>query len=346
VFKRNKILSVIVGIVAILGIASFMVPSNALTATAKTTIELWLNKPQAKVNGETRWIDDTNHSVTPISKWGRTLLPVRFISENFGLVTLWDAKESKVTVMQGGELAGTISEAGSTSVLPLAEKFALAFMKKHPKVRISYTGGGTGAGIKQSAGGTVDIGAASRDLKISEPDLMVHAIARDGVAIIVNKGIGITGLTIDQLGKIYAGQVTDWKDVGGKSGKINVYTREEGSGTRDTFQSMVLDPAGLKMSPACLAKKSNGEIQMSVQSDPNGIGYVSFGYTEGVKGLLLNGKEPTIENVKNGSYPISRRLYFLTKHNDNLLVQAFIAFCRSDEGQKIVSQEGYIQLAD
>jgi len=346
VFKRNKILTVVVGIMAIIGISSVMIPTNALTINAKNVIELWLNKPQAMVNGELRWIDDTNHSVTPISKWGRTLLPVKFVADNFGLLTTWDAKASKVTVMQGGELAGTLTESGSTSVLPLAEKLALAFMKKNPKVRISYTGGGTGAGVKQAAAGTVDIGAASRDLKISEPDLMVHAIARDGVAIIVNKGIGINGLTMDQLGKIYTGQITDWKDVGGRSGKINVYTREEGSGTRDTFQTFVLDPKGLKMSPACLAKKSNGEIQMSVQSDPNGIGYVSFGYAEGVKEILLEGKEPSIANIKNGSYPIARRLYFLTKHNNNVLAQAFINYCRSEEGQKIVMQEGYIQLAD
>jgi phosphate transport system substrate-binding protein len=342
--KFNLVSFVAIVVAFTIGAFTFSSISNSAQAKSSTKIELWVNKPQARVNGAMKWIDDSNKSVTPIIQWSRTMLPLRFIAENMGFSVDWDAKESKATVSDSGELSGTLTEAGSTSVLPLAEKFSLAFMKKHPKVRISYTGGGSSAGVKQVIAGTVNIGAASRDIKMSEADLYCHIVARDGVAVIVHKNQGINGLTLEQVAKIFAGEITDWKEIGGPAGRINVYAREEGSGTRDCFDEMVLAKFGKKLSPAIMTKKSNGEMQMSVQSDKSGIAYVSLGYMDGVKALMIDGKEPSVENCQKGIYPVVRRLYFLTKDTNNALTNAFMDFCRSTEGQQIVKSEGFIPI--
>jgi phosphate transport system substrate-binding protein len=228
--------------------------------------------------------------------------------------------------------------------LPLTEKFALAFMKKHPRVMITYTGGGSGAGAKQCADGTVDIGATSRELKISEADLVSYPIARDGVAVIVNNANPVTGLTLEQVAKIFAGEVTDWSKVGGEAGTIRIYTREEGSGTRDCFEHKVTKEHGKKITPYAVTKKSNGEIQLAVQGDAAGIGYVSLSYIEGVKAIDLEGVPCSVETCKGGEYPIVRRLYFHTKGTPSELEKAFIDFCRGSEGQNIVTEMGYIPL--
>jgi phosphate transport system substrate-binding protein len=241
------------------------------------------------------------------------------------------------------ELSGTITEDGSTSVLPLAEAFGRAFHELHPGVKVIYGGGGSGTGAKDCAQGLVDIGATSRELKISEADLISYPIARDGVAIIVHKDNPVDNLTLEEVARIYAGEVTDWKDAGGKPGKIRLYSREEGSGTRDTFEEKVMGEKDI--SKRAVYKSSNGEIQTAVASDPQGIGYVSLGYIEGVKALSIEGVECTVESCKKGDYPIVRRLYFHTKGTPNEPVKAFIDFCRSKEGQKIAQEIGFIPLS-
>ena len=264
----------------------------------------------------------------------------------FLLVPVSNAMTSIVSQAQGeprgAELSGTITEDGSTSVLPLAEAFALRFMELHPRVKVIYGGGGSGTGAKDCTKGQVDIGATSRELKISEADLISYPIARDGVAIIVHKDNLVDKLTLEEVAKIYAGEITNWKDVGGKLGKIRLCSREEGSGTRDVFESKVMKEKDI--SKRAIYKKSNGEIQTAVTSDPGSIGYVSLGYIEGAKALCIEGVECTMENCKKGDYPIVRRLYFHTKDTPNELVKAFIDFCRSEEAQSIVEELGYIPL--
>lgn len=329
---------ILVGLISGIGASVF--------GAGNKTIELWVGQPQAKVNGVTKWIDETNHKVVPIIYQDRTMLPARFIAENLDCNVDWNAKERKATVKQSesGELSGTITEAGSTSVLPLAEQFALAFMKKYPKVKITYTGGGSGAGIKQCADGTVNIGASSREIKMDEADLIPYPVARDGVAIVVNNSNSASNLTIEQIAKIFAGEITNWSQIGGKAGAITIYSREEGSGTRDCFEEKVMKAYGKNISPRAITKKSNGEMQMSVQGDQSGIAYVSLGYIEGLKALNVNGKKCSVETCRSGEYPIVRRLFFLTKGIPNSLLNAFLDFCRSSEGQNIVQKEGYVTL--
>jgi len=240
-----------------------------------------------------------------------------------------------------GGTSSTITEAGSTTVQPLAEKLANAFKAKNPDVNIVIQGGGTAVGIKSVNDGTVDIGAASRELKAGEPNLVKHLLARDGIAIIVHPSNPVTNLTKKQVRDIYAGNITNWSQVGGKNKEIHVIAREEGSGTRTAFEDMVMNKELIKASTILLP--ANGAIMTAVSSNPQAIGFVSFGYIDSeVKALAIDSVAATIENAKNGSYPIVRPLYFLTKQQPTGLVKNFIDFCKGPEGQQLIAEEGYI----
>lgn len=239
-------------------------------------------------------------------------------------------------------ISGSIKEAGSTSVLPLAEALALEFMRLHKGVRVETGGGGSGAGVKQCVAGTVDMGAISRDLKLTESDLISYPVARDAIAVIINPGNPINNLKADDVARIYSGKVTDWSQVGGKAGRIVLLAREEGSGTRDTFDSIVMRQE--KIRPEALLRNSNGEVQAAVSQDVTAIGFVSLGYVSGIKILDINGIKCSLENCQNGSYPLVRRLFFTTKGIPNETVMEFINFARSDAGQKIAEKMGFVPL--
>jgi phosphate transport system substrate-binding protein len=249
---------------------------------------------------------------------------------------------------QPGELSGTISESGSTSVKPLAEAMAAAFMDEHPQVHIEIAGGGSGKGVSDCAAGLSDIGAVSRAPKIGEADLIYYPIARDAVAIVVNEANSITGLTTEQVAKIYVGEITDWSDLGwADGGAITVYCREAGSGTLDCFEHGVLKEVGYKeenIVSTAQRSDSNAGMQIAVQGDTSGIGFVSLGYVEGLNVLELDGIECTVETCKSGDYPVLRRLAFVSKSCPSELVAAFIDFCRGGDGQAIAVAKGYVPL--
>ncbi len=246
------------------------------------------------------------------------------------------------------ELSGTITESGSTSVKPLVEKLADAFMEKHPKVRIEVAGGGSSKGVSDCASGISDIGGVSRDVKITEPDLIYYPIARDAVAIVVNETNPITDLSIEQVAKIYVGEITEWSEVGWEgSGTITVYCRELGSGTLDCFTDKVLKKIGKDeedITPHAERFDSNAGIQLAVQGDEAGIGFVSLSYIQGLKVLKLEGIECTVETCLSGDYPVLRRLAFVTKTCPDDPAKAFIDFCRSPEAQGIAEEAGYVPL--
>ncbi|MFO8009674.1 MAG: phosphate ABC transporter substrate-binding protein [Dehalococcoidia bacterium] len=237
-------------------------------------------------------------------------------------------------------LSGTIDVAGSTSVQPLAEMMAVAFMDRHQSVRVNISGGGSSAGVRACAQGAVDLGAASRDIKITEQDLIPIAIARDAVAIAVHSSNPVSDLSLDQVKKIYEGKITNWKEVGGDDKSIVVISREEGSGTRDCFESRVTK----EIKNDSLFFDSNGAIRSKVAAQSDAIGFLSLGYVEGLKALSLNGLEPTLETCMSGEYPVLRRLNLLSREIPGGVEKAFVDFCRSDEGQQIAEKEGYIPL--
>jgi len=243
-----------------------------------------------------------------------------------------------------GGLSGTITEAGSTTVQPVAEKLAAAFKAKNPNVQVVIQGGGSSVGVKSAAEGTVDIGAASRELKDNEQGMVIpHLLARDGIAIIVAPGNAVNGLTREQVKKIFMGEIKNWSEVGGTNAEIHVVAREEGSGTRAAFEEMVMGEE--LVTKTAILQPSNGAIRTTVTGDPNAIGFLSFGYIDqSVKALAIDDIEGTAVNAKAGTYPIVRPLYFLTKSEPTGVVKVFLDFCTGPEGQKIVEEEGYLSI--
>jgi len=242
---------------------------------------------------------------------------------------------------------GEITVAGSTSVQPLAEVLSEAYMGAHPEIRITVQGGGSSVGVKSAAEGTVDIGTASRQVKDEElgefPDLRVFTIARDGIAIVVHPDVAVDAVTKDQVKGIYEGSITMWSEVGGPSVPIIVVGREEGSGTRGAFGSLIMGDEEFAMVETAILQPSNGAVRTTVSTTPYSIGFVSFGYLDGsIKPLAIDGVEATVENALNGEYPVVRPLNMLTKGEPSGAVKGWLDFILSDDGQAIVADEGYI----
>jgi phosphate transport system substrate-binding protein len=248
-------------------------------------------------------------------------------------------------------LSGQLQLAGSTTVQPLAEKLAEAFMGLNPDLVIEIQGGGSSVGVTSAGEGTVGVGNASRGVKDSEleqfPDLQVFTIAYDGIAIVTHPDTELPSLSVEQARAIFGGEITNFAEVGGPDAPITVVSREEGSGTRTAFKDLVMkykDAAGEKqeslITERALLQQSNGQVRTTVASTPNSIGYLSFGFLdESTKGVLIDGVEPTVANVKGGSYPIFRPLNMLTNGAPNELAQAFLDFILSDAGQAIVAED-------
>jgi len=236
-------------------------------------------------------------------------------------------------------ISGTITEAGSTTVQPVAESLAAAFKAKYPGINVIIQGGGSSTGIKAAAEGTVDIGAASRELKPNEVGTVVaHVLARDGIAIVVHPSQKISNLSMDQVRQIFAGEISSWNQVGGSNQDIVVVAREEGSGTRAAFEEMVMGDA--LITGTAILQPSNGAARTTVAGDANAIGFLSFGYLDSsVKALSVDGVAGTVENAKNGTYPIVRPLLLLTKGQPEGIVKEFMDFCLGPEGQEIVAED-------
>jgi phosphate transport system substrate-binding protein len=236
-------------------------------------------------------------------------------------------------------VSGTITEAGSTTVQPVAESLAAAFKVKYPDINVVIQGGGSSTGIKAAAEGTVDIGAASRELKPNEVGTVVaHVLARDGIAIVVHPSQKISNLSMDQVRQIFAGEISSWNQVGGSNQDIVVVAREEGSGTRAAFEEMVMGDA--LITGTAILQPSNGAARTTVAGDANAIGFLSFGYLDSsVKALSVDGVAGTVENAKNGTYPIVRPLLLLTKGQPEGIVKEFMDFCLGPEGQEIVAED-------
>lgn len=236
--------------------------------------------------------------------------------------------------------------AGSTSVQPFAEKLAEEYMRTHKEARIDIQGGGSSAGIYAAQQGAADLGASSRELVKAEKELLEIPIAYDGIAVIVNWRNSLDTLSLEQIRQIYQGKITDWSQLGAPPHAIHLITREEGSGTRNAFEEMVMGKDA-EITPAALVQDSNGSVREIVANDPYALGYISMGLVEPrVKAVAVDGVLPTRENVKNRSYKLVRRFLLVARELKPGLCQNFVNFVLSPQGQGLLENEGLVGVVE
>jgi len=277
-----------------------------------------------------------------ISKWVSTLLLI------MACLILGSAGQG----VQAGALdsfkdeKGVLKIAGGTAHIPVMQEVAKRIMEINPEIQITIAGGGSGVGIKQVGEGLVQIGNSGRkptDEEIQKYNLKMFQWALDGVGIIVHPDNKVRNLTKAQVIDIFSGKIDNWKLVGGPDKGINVYTRDEASGTREVFWEKALDKGAI--SPKANFVASNGAMKSAISKDPYGIGYVSVGHIdETVAPVAFDGVLPTLDNVKQGKYTISRGLYSNTKGEPSGLTKKFIDYLFTPEGQKIVESNGFISI--
>jgi phosphate transport system substrate-binding protein len=246
-------------------------------------------------------------------------------------------------------LSGSVSTNGSTSMEKVVGNVMEQFMEDNPGVKVTYDPTGSGTGIEQAANGACDIGLASRDLKDEETakGLEQTTVALDGIAIIVNANSPIEDLKIDDITKIYTGETTNWKDLGGSDAEIAAIGREAGSGTRDGFETITGTKDKCKLSQELT---STGAVIEAVKNSPNAIGYASFSDAEGKDGiriLKVEGVECNEENISNGTYKIQRDFNLITKKDAQLsdAAQAFYDFFTSADAADLISSAGVVPTA-
>jgi len=243
----------------------------------------------------------------------------------------------------GSQVTGSITIAGSSSVQPFSEILAEEFMAQYTEARVNVQGGGSSQGIEAVKSGVADIGASSRELSPEEKTPYEYLIAKDGIVIVVHPSNPINDLSLEQVADIFTSRISNWKEVGGHDADITLVSREAGSGTREGFETLALDKESV--SDRALIANSTGAIRMIVADDRNAIGYISLAildYT--VKPLKINGVDPTAENILNDSYPVNRPFIYITNEEPTGLVLTFISFVLSEEGQRILHDEGVVMV--
>ncbi|AGP39580.1 phosphate-binding protein [Sorangium cellulosum] len=245
----------------------------------------------------------------------------------------------------GRERTSGLTLAGSTSVQPFAERWAEAYGARHAGATIHVQGGGSTAGIQAVESGTAQIGMSSRDLLPDEAQrLRGLVVARDGIAVVVNPENRIGDVKLDEVRRIYAGEITRWAGHGGQGRKITVITREEGSGTRGAFEELVMK--GRRITSAALVQDSTGAVRQMVASDPASIGYISLDLVDtSVKPLRVDGVEPTEAAIDAGRYRLVRPFLFVVKGAPTGEARAFIDWIRGPEGQALTRKEGLLPPA-
>jgi len=263
----------------------------------------------------------------------------------------------------------SITLAGSTTVLPIANASAIDFMNTYSQVIVTVSGGGSGTGYSNIIDDVVDIGMASREPKQSEIEnaeskgrpMYLYPIALDAVCVVVNPGVADDsnplGLKLQMIGQIFSGEITNWNQIDSSlpNEEIFVVVREPGSGTRGTFEEFTMDPWDYQVTTAANTRQSNPEVVTTVSGTPYSIGYVGFGflnddmhtvsvYSESQGDLIL----PTTANIADQTYPMSRYLYFVTNERpeSGSLTDRFIDFIYSPAGQDIIEQKGFLKLPE
>jgi len=255
------------------------------------------------------------------------------------------ARESKVSI------------SGSTNVMPLAELAAEEFNMLQDDYRVTVTSGGTGVGIVDAAEGRSDIAMASREIQLAERQryetptkrFKVIPVGFDAICLVVSPEVydsGVTTLTRDEVKQIYAGDITNWDELGGPDMEIFVIGRKPGSGTRDTFLEAIFGSKESETPGVIIESADSSEVKTAIQGSDNAIGYMGYSYVMrgDTRVVSLDGIAPTVENIKNGTYPIARKLYFVTLGEPTVGARAYIDYVLSQEGQQIAAENGFIPI--
>jgi phosphate transport system substrate-binding protein len=262
-----------------------------------------------------------------------------------------DLEDELAAAGQEEPLSGDLIISGSSTVFPIADLAAEDFQNIHAGVNIQVEGPGSGTGVAKASDDTADIGMASRNVKASEllnaPTLITVGVAKDSVSVVINPSNPLAAtldLTVEQVHDIFTGAISNWSELGGPDHKINVYTREEGSGTRGTFMDFTDIDEGEFAADASV-QQGNSAMRASTAGDQYGIAYISLGYVDStVAPAKIGGVEGTVENVLAGTYPFQRILWMFTNGKPSELEQAYLDYVMSPPGQRIVEEEGFIPI--
>lgn len=244
------------------------------------------------------------------------------------------------------EVTGTVATDGSTSMEKVIGSLKETFEANNQGITVTYNPTGSGSGITAVAEGRCDIGLSSRDLKDEETakGLVGTVIAYDGIAIIVNPENSVEDLTIEDIAKIYTGEITNWKEVGGQDAQIVPIGREAGSGTRDGFESITDTKDRCKLSQELT---STGDVITTVAGNPAAIGYASLAaIKDNVKALKVEGVAPSEDTIKDGSYQVQRNFVLVTKQDTKLsdAAQRFFDYITSADASEVIKQAGAVPV--
>lgn len=254
-------------------------------------------------------------------------------------------------ILAGLAVGQSLTMQGSTTVLPIAQHLAEVYMDAHPEADITVRGGGSGTGIAALIDGATDIANASRAMKAKEVvqarqrgvDPVAHVIALDGIAVIVNKANSLGSTNLENLARIYRGEITNWEKLGGSPGTIVVVSRDAASGTFEVFNEKVLK--GAKLTEGALMLASNLEVARTVAQTPGAVGYVGLGYlSDDVKALKVEGVIASEATVQNGTYPLARPLYMYTDGKPGGMTADFINYLLSPAGQTLIREDGFVPV--
>ncbi len=242
---------------------------------------------------------------------------------------------------------------GSTTVGPIAKAFAEYYMAANPEVNITVSESGSGNGAKSMVNGTCDVAIMSRPMKESEFKAaadkgiqpVAHVAALDGLPILVHPSNPVQDLTVEQVRKIFLGEITNWNQVGGPDKAIVTISRDTNSGTYETFAKLVMNKQ--KIGEKCEYVGSNGAIRQRVQSTPAAVGYAGLGFVDKtVKALKINGIYPSAETVQTGEYPVARPLFMYTNGYPKLgsSLYQFMTIHLTEDGQEMVEEIGFVPV--
>lgn len=246
---------------------------------------------------------------------------------------------------------------GSDTIVNVSQYIVEEYMGENKGVRVAVTGGGSGVGISSLINGTADIGMASRNIKDKEIEaakkkglkLKEVVLGYDGITVITNKSNEISDLTHKDLAKIFRGEITNWKELGGDDAAIVVLSRDSSSGTHEFFKEHIVREENTKKDAEygrnTLYMPSNEAIKQEVKSNKYAIGYLGMGYTDKtVKSLKVDSVELSVKNVADKKYPIAREIYWYVIETDNKDINSLVDFALSDVGQRVVAEEGFVPV--